>query len=238
MTESLTTSAALGIQDLERLAYFQDVFDAWKWGQRRRLTAFLTALGNASDELTDAERERFERYMRSDEGRELLADFADQAVRTRSQTATAALAVLYANPIDDPMDTDFVSAAAQALEGVSDRAIYTFLVLCRLRAQLELSAEDPVVALTDGVIARNPELVVLGHSAGGWVDLLDDLTRRGFLGVDLHGGRIGDARAAWQKYLRFSENAEGYRRVLERARRALGFASVSEPTTGLANHDF
>ena len=99
--------------------------------KRNRMSTFFKGLCAVSDDLSDDERERFRSYVSSAEGIELLTDFADNAMRTRSQTAITALAVLFSNPVDEPYDSEFKAEAAQALEG-----IFRQLDLCISRALL------------------------------------------------------------------------------------------------------
>jgi hypothetical protein len=193
--------------------------------QFERFQTFLRTIGSTSDEMSEEERLRFESYVNSKDGQNWLADFAAQAVRTRSQTAIAALAVLFADPIQEGFSDEFKADAAQALDGLSDKAIYVFLVLCALQSTLEPSG--PVVRLDSEIVANTPALRELQYSLNTWVVLIDELERRGILGADFSGGmRLGSETAAWERRFRFSEESELYRRLLRRARSALGLPSI------------
>ena len=82
--------------------------------------------------MTEEQRLRFERYIASPDAQEWLADFADKAIRARSHTTIAALAILFADPIEEHFGEDFKAEAAYALEGISDRSIYAFLSIAAL----------------------------------------------------------------------------------------------------------
>ena len=60
-------------------------------------------------------------------GVEVLADYIDKVVRTSSKTASAALAILYADVDDKSYSPEFKLSAAIALEGISEEAIDSFL---------------------------------------------------------------------------------------------------------------
>jgi hypothetical protein len=119
------------------LRIFRLGWAAVKKVQRKRLTMFLEDIGRFSDEMTESERERFEAYVTSEDGQELLVDLADRAVRTRSQTAIAALAILFANPLTEDFDEVFVERHRTGLkQSPTKLSLHSLHFLCGVRGRI------------------------------------------------------------------------------------------------------
>ena len=116
-------------------------------------------------------------YVNSPSGEEVLADFAAQAVRTRSRTAAAALAVVFANP---GANAERKARIALGLEGISERSIETFLRLYHEREALNLS-EGKLRRISDATIANLPSLSAITTDGDEWVNAIDDLLARGLV---------------------------------------------------------
>jgi hypothetical protein len=99
-----------GLETLQKI--YDAATEAYAGSRRRRVETFVRAIGAVSDELTDAERERFERYMNSPVAHELLADLVEQASRTRSTIAIAALAILFSDPVEERFSSEDKAEAA------------------------------------------------------------------------------------------------------------------------------
>ncbi len=125
--------ARLGVRPrFGRLAVPKHVIAAYKYQRVRRIRTFLFGLDSSVEDLPREDRARFDEYISSEEGGRLLADFVDEVVRNRSQTALASLAILFSSRPSAP-DLDFTARAARALEGISERTIDTFLAIFRVR---------------------------------------------------------------------------------------------------------
>jgi hypothetical protein len=197
--------------------------------RRRRLESFLRDIGSVSDEMSENDRQRFEAYIDSPESQEWLADFAEQVVRTRSRLAIAALAILYANPIEESFSSDFKADAAIALEGIADETVNAFLILHSLRGTV--SKDNGSVYLAETVVNRTLALKELGYSANRWVRVIGDLLRRGIVGGRFSGAGWFAGEDPWEQSFRFSEESELFFRLFSRARQALGLPPVVSETS-------
>ena len=186
----------------------------YQWLRDRRFKAFLSGLNGAVDELPREDRERFESYINSERGGELLADFAEQAVRTRSKTALAALAVLFADP---HADAERKTETAVALDGVSEQILDVFWLLHQRRNQIQPNGGD-IGGLTNIIATQDPVLRAAGWDGNVWLRAVDELVARGFLGADPSAaGRMG-GEEEWSRYFRFTEESDRYATLVMRAR--------------------
>ena len=204
------------------LPYARHVYAAYQWLRDRRFKAFLTSLNGAAADLSREERERFDAYINSECGGEILADFAEQAVRTRSRTALAALAILYAHP---DADAERKAQTALALDGVSERSLDCFLLLWRQRADLRREKME-LATISDATVESHSTLNAAGWSDDAWVAAVDDLIARGLLGADPSAaGRLGGGER-WSRHFRFTSDSEWFERLLERARACLNTQTI------------
>jgi hypothetical protein len=133
------------------------VVGAYRWIRTWRIKTFIRALNTAADDLSAEDREKLDKYLSSKPGLEILADFADAAVRSRSPTAIAALALLYADMKDQRYSKDFKAAAAHALEGISEDVVEAFLLLISNEQSIPHvpGTPYPVMVLQDSVVASS-----------------------------------------------------------------------------------
>ena len=190
------------------------------WNQRFQF--FLDEIGKFSDEMTEADRLRFEAYINSEDGQELLVDLADHAVRSRNRVAIAALAILLANPVNESFDENFRVEAPHRIEAIPDRSVVTLLAVCAFQ---RADPDRTVVLLSNIVVANASGLNELGYSASVWLEVLEDLLARQILGSDTSYADLGEG-AVWSKVVRVTEKTQLYERLFVRARKALGYQSV------------
>jgi hypothetical protein len=186
--------------------YASEVVAAYRHVRQRRVRSFLRGLAGATAGLGPADSERFRAHIRSLPGQELLAEFAETSLRSRTQTATSALALLYADFEGKRFSAAFRSDAVPALEGLTDRTIDAFLLLSRHGTVLFRPPDQgpyPVVAVTGSVVATQPLLSAWSTEASAWFGAVTDLIQRGVLATDwAAGSRIGGED--WMAYFAFS----------------------------------
>ena len=210
---------------LTKLPYFKHVVSALQWARRKRIKTFLYGLDGAKSELSEADRARFEAFINSDAGRELLAEYADAAVRARSETAIAAFALLYSDPTDSLFDRDFKASAALALDGISERVIDAFIVLMSEREALPKTPDRgpyPVFVLRDTPGTMPDALCRWSTRGNEWLAAIHDLVAREILRPDASAGmRLGDENQTWCCYFGVDRTSEAFAALLMQARRYL-----------------
>jgi hypothetical protein len=205
---------------------FRDVYVRVK---HERWKNFLRNIGSVSDEMSDAQRQQFEAFLDSEDGQELLTDFADRVVKTRSRTAIAALAILYSDPVLERYGSDFKAEAAQGLEGISERSIHTFLVLYAYWGGSNRHPQRETSRLDNTIVAGKPFKDHVEHDAQTWGRIFKDLITRDILGADIAPGqRYSQKDAAWEQLFNFTEHSHLYWSLFCQARKALGLPPVGE----------
>ena len=199
--------------------YAGEVVAAYRFVRQRRVRSFLRGLGGATAGFCATDNERFRAYINSLPGRELLAEFAEASLRSRTQTATAALALLYADFENRRFSAQFKSDAVAALEGLTDRSVEAFLLLSNHASMLfETPDQGPfkVVAVTGSIVAAAKELSAWSTEASAWVGVVTDLIQRGLLATDwAAGSRQGGED--WMVYFAFSSVSSDMKTLLGNA---------------------
>jgi hypothetical protein len=180
----------------EIVPYLKHALAAYQFVRRQRVKWFLRSLKNATDELSPKKKEAFDRMINSTAGAEVLADYTDKVVRTSSKTASAALAILYADVDDKLYSPEFKLSAAIALEGISEEAIDSFLLLSDVKifvpSENQPEAPYPVVIANDKLISDLNESLQILIDKETRVALIQDLINRGLFLPDYGGARLGD----------------------------------------------
>ncbi|GMV21036.1 MAG: hypothetical protein AMXMBFR57_09850 [Acidimicrobiia bacterium] len=205
---------------IEVVPYAAEVVAAYRFVRQRRVRSFLRSLADATSDLDSAGRERFRTYIESVPGRELLAEFAETSLRSKTQTATAALAILYADVDCTRFPREFIADAVPALESLTDRTIDAFLLLSKHAAALAQTPDRgpyTVVAITGSVVGAEPELSGWSTEAAEWCRVVGDLTQRGILTADwAAGSRLADDD--WRAYFALSLFSGNMSKLLNEAR--------------------
>ena len=216
--ESLEDFGAL----VKAVPYGKQVIAAYKWARLKRLTSFLKGLDGSTSELSEEDRLRFEVYINSQLGIDFLAEYADTAVRSRSETAIAALAILYSDWEHSLFPADFKAAAALALEGISERLIDALLLLTSERAALSsVPDEGPYATFALRDVEGVPPTTFASWSSHGedWVGAIHELIARRILLPDAVAGmRWADDNQTWCCYFGIAPSTEQYAALLKKAR--------------------
>lgn len=203
--------------------YVKAVLGAVSWFRRKRAKAFLKSLKGAADSLPPEKREALEKLMRSKLGAAILSEYAESVIRTSSETAIAAMALLYADAENEVYSPEFKLAAAISLRGISEREVDVFVALSGvdefITAKNQPELPYPVAIANDGLASKYPELADVLEPPESRVAVVRDLIGRGLFLPDFASARLGDGGVgvtfgigAW---------AHMYRELLMRARSLL-----------------
>jgi len=205
----------------EYAPYVRSAVGAYKWFRLQRFKHFLNSLGKSVEALPDAKKNQFRAIITSEAGGEILSEFVDSVLRTSSQTAISALALLYADAGGERYSASFRLSACIALEGLSDQEVDAFVALCN--PELAITAKNPpypVVIASDGLLPKLPPSVqALLSPPQARVAIINALMRRGMFLPDFAAGRLGDGGVGVGFGL--SETSYQYRDLLIRARSLL-----------------
>jgi hypothetical protein len=151
---------------------------------------FLKSIDFSTKPLFQAEKDKFDKYVNSKIGRELLAEYSDTVLRTSSEVAIVALGILYANTESEFYNFEFKRIACRAMEGETDILLEGFIFLCELDPKPE---KGPYLLhlLTQEFIESNPQAKEIIGSAEDAFALVDHLIRKGMLLPDHVSSRIG-----------------------------------------------
>jgi hypothetical protein len=141
----------------EYVPYLRAVYAAGKWIRNERAKHFLRSLKAAAETLPPERKAEFERRLSSAAEAEILSDYADTVLETASKTATAALALLYADVGDIDYPKPFKVAAVLALHGITEEEVDAFLKLSSAQKFVgpknQPSLPYPVAVANDQLIA-------------------------------------------------------------------------------------
>jgi hypothetical protein len=214
---------------VKAVPYGRHVVAAYKWARLKRFTAFLKGLDGSTSELSEKDRLKFEAYINSQLGIDFLAEYADTAVHSRSETTVAALAILYSDWEHSLFTADFKAAAALALEGISERVVDVLLLLTSQRVALSaVPGEGPYATFALRDADGTPPAVFAAWSSRGeeWVSAVHELIARRILFPDAMAGmRLGDENQTWCCYFGIGASTEQYATLLRQARVARHLAS-------------
>jgi len=168
---------------LQTMPLIGKAYKVYRWVHRRRLEGFLQALDYEIGREGDSARERLDQLLGSEEGAEVLADFAATAVRNSSRTVGAALAVLYTDTDHATYNVEVKAGLCQAVDGMSDRLVEMFLALTEVEtSDLAHGEQDefPVYHL-DNLLVRNPSIKTIAPTVAEQTAMVEDLQGRGLL---------------------------------------------------------
>jgi hypothetical protein len=197
----------------------KQVFAAVNWVRVKRMKTFLKALQDDESQLSQSDRARFEAYVNSDMGRDFLADYADTILRTRSERAIAALAILFSDYKHSTYTQEFKAAAALALDGISERVIDAFLLLMAHRSELNVIGDTPyrLYSLSGDDDPMPAGLAAWSRDGEEWVVAIDDLVARHILRGDPNTGMRTASLAAWWCKFGVGTSTEQFATLLTRA---------------------
>jgi hypothetical protein len=194
---------------------------AYKLVRRRRLVSFLKTLDYEIGKHGAEAKDRLKELLESKDGAEILADFAESAVRSSSRIVGAALAVLYTDTERTTYPPNFTAFACNALEGLSDASIEFFLAVTEVVPFDLAPGEQPgfEVCHLDNLLQRKPEILALAPTMAEQVTLINELQDRGML-LREHASRFGGAGGSGITY-GVSVSTKGLRHLLLRAKSLL-----------------
>ena len=184
--------------DLEGLSklvpYVKQAISAYQWVKQKRMTLFLKTLAKSEENLTEYQKEKLQKILSSEDGKELLAEYADSVIRTSSRTGIAALAILYGDVDDKKFRGAFKSLAALSLEGISEEAVDLFLALSegqRFSKLVDDKGPYKIYFCDNHFLSYFPDLNYLLNQPAEIVAITNDLIRRRLLVPDHAYSRIG-----------------------------------------------
>lgn len=138
------------------IPYAKQAVSAYNWYRKRRISLFLKSIDFSTKPLPQAEKDKFDKYVNSKIGRELLAEYSDTVLRTSSEVAIAALGILYADTENEIHNLEFKRISCRALEGATDILLEGFIFLCELDPKPE-KGPYPLRLLTQEFIESDPQ---------------------------------------------------------------------------------
>jgi hypothetical protein len=175
------------------IPYAKQAISAYNWYRKWRISLFLKSIEFSAKPLSQKEKDKFEKYLNSKIGRELLAEYSDTVLRTSSKVAIAALGVLYADTDNEFYNIDFKRIACRALEGATDTLLNGFIFLCELDPKPE-TGPYPLRLLTQGFIESNSQAKEIIGSAEDAFAIVNHLIRKSMLLPDHVPSRIGGGK--------------------------------------------
>lgn len=168
----------------EAIPYFEKAYKAYRWVKSWRMKCFIKSLGKAAESLGEREKQRLDEIIASQEGAELLTQYADSVLKTSSKTAITALALLYADQDDSTYSEEFKRQACTSLDGISDHEVGFFLELLNacenMRDDQYSDSPYPLYDLAQ-VEEKSASLNNLEESYEEKVVIVNSLIRRGIL---------------------------------------------------------
>ncbi|MGY8871564.1 MAG: hypothetical protein ACKVJE_14090, partial [Pseudomonadales bacterium] len=108
---------------------------ALKTIQKNRVSTFLKCVDLRYDVMSIAEQSQLNEYITSDSGQEILADFSGSIMKTSSQRALMALAILYCKDPDFEFDEIQKRVFVSAMNGMTDDLLNFFIEASKLETQ-------------------------------------------------------------------------------------------------------
>lgn len=213
----------------EVLPYVQTCAKAYRWIRKKRIVHFLRSLDSALSGTDEREREKFEKYVFSDPGQELLADYSDTVLLTSSRIAQSALALLFADVDNAKYSEAFKRMATTSLRGCSDQLVHLFVHLLELPFEQRNEAPYAVRFIDPADLDRFSVLHCLAATNEEAIIFTNDLIRRGMLMPDHAGGRLGGDEGDWSFVFGISNDSMTFLTLLKRAEAMLDNGSKQTP---------
>jgi hypothetical protein len=180
----------------EYVPYIRSIFGAVKWVRNQRARHFLRSLKRVDESLPEDKRKRLHDRLKDPAAAEILADYADTVLRTASPTATAALALLYADADDEAFSPEFKQVAILALQGIRESQVDAFLDLAAVDQFITSKNQPellyPVAIANDKLVSGLKKASTFLSPPEVRVAVIDDLIQRGLLLPDFASARLGD----------------------------------------------
>jgi hypothetical protein len=193
--KEMTTDIVSEFDELGKLfPYAKQIIAVYNFVRIKRMKWFLKALSSTQDKLTSKEKNRFEKLLESDEGQELLAEYADSVINTSSKTANIALAILFGDIKTESFEKTFKILAAPVLRGITENVVDLFLALIENKELLEISdiPPYPIWACREDFVSQVFDVDSEFRDASVLYSVFGELIRRGLLAPDHVLGWIAD----------------------------------------------
>lgn len=94
---------------------------------KKRVDSFLECIDLSYDRITGKNFNKFEKYINSEEGKEILASFVEAVCKTSCRRAHMALAMIYCKDPDISLDYIATKILIKALDSIDDETIDFFI---------------------------------------------------------------------------------------------------------------
>ncbi len=177
--------------------YVRSIAAAYTLVRKKRIIRFLKSIHKESNAWDAGKKKKFEAYIQSDVGTEILSDYADSVLLTNATLAHACLALLYADFEGDQYTQTLKLHIVSALRGCSNQYLRVFVHLLKIDLSPQKDPPYGVRLITDGILTRAPQLGAFVGDETELLTVVDDLSRRGLLLPDHAGGRAGATKPHW-----------------------------------------
>jgi hypothetical protein len=153
----------------------------------------LKTLSTIHDNLSPQQQEYFKKVLESEDGQEILSEYADSVINTSSKTANIALALLYSDAKHERFPKSFKALAAMSLKGITEELIDLFLALSQNFHKLTVSDEGAylVYFCNQDFISRSTELSGELQNPDVLISSMEELIRRRLFAPDHATARLG-----------------------------------------------
>ena len=165
--------------------------------RKQRIIRFLKSIHTKSNAWDAGKKKKFEKYIQSDVGTEILSDYADSVLLTNATLAHACLALLYSDFEGHQYTQSLKLHAVSALRGCSNQSLLVFVHLLSMDLSPQNDPPYEVRLITDGILTREPHLGAFVGDETELLTVVDDLSRRGLFLPDHAGARAGATKPHW-----------------------------------------
>jgi len=170
--------------------YVKQAVTAYKWVRKKRISIFLKSLDLSVQKLDKIDKQKFEKYITSDIGKEFLSEYSDTVLTTSSDIANSALGILYSDCDNKIYPEDIKRIACYALKGATDFLLEAFIELCKIEPK-DSEGPYPVCMLTQEEFEKCTDLKRILASAEDSFACVNDLIKRSLFLPDHSTGRWG-----------------------------------------------
>jgi len=207
------------IQDL--LPYVKVIAKAYRWIRKKRIIQFLKTLDRVSS-FDESFQKRFQEYVLSRTGQELLADYADAVLLTNSKISQSAFALLFADIDCSQYKASFKQMACYSLRGCSDLHAEFFLQLMELPLNERCEVPYATRFIKPNVLEEYTSLQSILTTVDEAIVLVNDLIRRGMLMPDHAGARLTNGNGDWSIVFGVTSTTVMYFELLKKAKAICG----------------
>jgi len=189
--------------------------------KEHQLEQFLKNIDMRYEALNTENQAEFVAVVESYKGKELLAKFAETVITTNSERATMALALLYCNDLDNPLDELERYIFVRAMKGIDDDQIDFFLKAVDVEV---VSHSDPSLPYERTGISSNNVGDFDFHDWGaeGVHVFINDLINKRLLLPDPSTAPATASEPGWAVWYGVTEKSKKFASLLRKAALVLG----------------